>query len=44
MYLQRYPNCRCENADINCDGYVDFDDISPFVACLVNGRCDPCPH
>jgi hypothetical protein len=25
--------------DMNCDGAVDFDDINPFVACLVNGGC-----
>jgi hypothetical protein len=25
--------------DMNCDGTVDFDDINPFVTCLVNGAC-----
>ena len=25
--------------DLNCDGRVDFDDINPFVACLVAGGC-----
>ena len=26
-------------ADMNCDGGVDFDDIKPFVKCVVNGGC-----
>ncbi len=25
--------------DMNCDGVIDFDDINPFVACLVAGGC-----
>jgi len=32
-----------DRGDINCDGSVDFDDISPFVKCLVNGVCPGCP-
>jgi hypothetical protein len=29
--------------DINCDGVVNFGDINPFVNCMVNGGCPPCP-
>ena len=38
-YDQQYPRCRWLNAYCNGDGFVDFDDINPFVACLVHGRC-----
>jgi len=30
---------RTVNGDANGDGAVDFDDINPFVACLVAGAC-----
>ncbi len=31
-----------QRGDINCDGAVNFDDINPFVECLVGG-CPSCP-
>jgi hypothetical protein len=33
-----YPD-ECQVGDTNCDGAVDFDDINPFVECLVRGGC-----
>jgi len=34
-YLQSYPDCRIELADINGDGQVGFPDINAFVALLL---------
>jgi len=38
-YEQAYPDCRWLNGDIDGDGAVHFDDIDPFVTCLVLGGC-----
>jgi hypothetical protein len=34
-----YPECPWLNGDIDHDGGVGFDDINPFVNCLVLGAC-----
>ncbi len=35
-YLREYPGCDIYLADLNADGYVDFD--NPFVALLSGGQ------
>jgi hypothetical protein len=30
-------------ADVTCDGLVNNFDIAPFVDCVTNGGCNPCP-
>jgi len=34
-WQQTYPGCPLSNGDINGDGALDFGDINPFVALLV---------
>lgn len=41
-YAQHYPNCDIRNADMNCDGVIDEDDVTRFFACLEVGGCS-CP-
>jgi hypothetical protein len=39
LYERAYLDCYCMNADTDGDNNVDFDDIDPFVNCIVNGEC-----
>ncbi len=46
-WLQQYPNCPPQNADVNGDGQYGgsqgFGDINPFVALLASGGGNPIP-
>lgn len=38
-FLQQFADCNSFNADMNDDGAFDGQDVSPFVAWLLNGEC-----
>ncbi len=41
-YETAFPNCELSNADFDCDGVGDTDDMVSFVDCLLTGNCPPC--
>lgn len=39
-YFREFPECDAWYADIDGNGTVEFDDIDPFVECLIQSGCD----